>query len=116
MSDPPEAQRPVQALAEGRILNVRAVSPIDTSEAFRIGPLWWLALGTFAIGTEAFMIAQTLPRIAHDHAVCVSAAGQLMTAFSLFYAISSPFTTALTGRMNRRRILMVAMGAFCAAN
>ena len=36
------------------------------------GLLYTLALGTFAIGTESFMIAGLLPRIASDLAVTVT--------------------------------------------
>ena len=29
-------------------------------------PIYWMAVGTFAIGTEGFMIAPLLPRLAGD--------------------------------------------------
>jgi predicted MFS family arabinose efflux permease len=79
-------------------------------------PLYWLALGTFAIGTEGFMIAPLLPDLAADLSVSVVAAGQLVTVFALTYAFSSPILTALTGSMNRRRLLILAMVAFALAN
>jgi len=88
----------------------------EVSVQFTIGRVLWLAVGTFAIGTEAFMIAPMLPRIAHDLSVSVSVAGQLMSAFSLCYAVSSPFTTALTSHVGRKRLLISAMVVFCAAN
>lgn len=72
----------------------------------RTAPLIWLALGAFAIGTEGFMITALLPEIA--------AAGQLVTVFALAYALSSPVLTALTGHLNRRRLLIGAMVAFAA--
>jgi predicted MFS family arabinose efflux permease len=78
--------------------------------------LYWLALGTLAIGTEGFMIAGLLPDISADLGVSIQAAGQLVTVFALTYAISSPVLTALTGNFDRRRLLAVAMGAFAAAN
>ena len=79
-------------------------------------PLYWLALGTFAVGTEGFMIAGMLPTIANDLAVSVSAAGQLVAAFAFAYAISSPILTTLTGTINRRKLLILAMAAFALAN
>jgi predicted MFS family arabinose efflux permease len=79
-------------------------------------PLYWLALGTFAVGTESFMIAGLLPGMAADLAVSVATAGQLVTAFALAYALSSPILTALTGHIGRRVLLIVAMGAFALAN
>ena len=79
-------------------------------------PLYFLALGTFAIGTEGFMIAALLPGIATDLTVSLSMAGQLVTAFTLFYAISSPVLTALTGSIDRRKLLLATMGLFAVGN
>jgi predicted MFS family arabinose efflux permease len=90
----------------------RAEAPV----AFRSAPLYWLALGTFAVGTEGFMIAAILPGIAGDLAVSLQAAGQLVTVFALTYALSSPLLTALTGNVNRRRLLILSMAAFAGAN
>ncbi len=78
--------------------------------------LYWLALGTFAIGTEGFMIAPLLPDLARDLSVSVVSAGQLVTVFALTYALSSPVLTALTGDVNRRRLLIASMLGFAAAN
>lgn len=79
-------------------------------------PLVWLATGTFAVGTESFMIAGLLPGMAQDLAVSVATAGQLVTVFALAYALSSPVLTALTGRVDRRTLLIGAMIAFALAN
>ena len=79
-------------------------------------PLLWLTLGTFATGTESFMIAALLPGLAADLAVSITAAGQLMTAFALTYALSSPVLAAATGGMNRRQVLLLSMTAFALAN
>jgi predicted MFS family arabinose efflux permease len=78
--------------------------------------LYWLALGTFAIGTEGFMIAPLLADLADDLAVSLVTAGQLVTVFALTYAFSSPLLTALTGAVDRRWLLIVSMLAFAAAN
>jgi len=79
-------------------------------------PIYWMALGAFAIGTEGFMIAPLLPRLAGDLKVSVAEAGQLVTVFALTYALSSPILTALTGALNRRRLLVFSMIGFAAAN
>ncbi|WP_244283803.1 MFS transporter [Paraburkholderia caballeronis] len=81
-----------------------------------LAPLYWLALGTFAVGTESFMIAGLLPDIAADLHTSVIATGQLVTVFALAYALSSPILTALTGAFNRRTLMIVALCAFTAAN
>lgn len=79
-------------------------------------PLYWLALGTFAVGAEGFMIAGILPTVARDLGVSVAVAGQLVVAFTAAYAISSPILTALTGALSRRGLLIGAMVAFTLAN
>jgi predicted MFS family arabinose efflux permease len=79
-------------------------------------PIYWMALGTFAIGTEGFMIAPVLPSLAGDLSVSVASAGQLVTVFALTYAFSSPILTALTGSLNRRRLLILSMIGFALAN
>ncbi|QIO32285.2 MFS transporter [Bradyrhizobium sp. 1(2017)] len=76
----------------------------------------WLALGAFAIGTEGFMIAGLLPALARDLNVGLPAAGHLVTAFSLAYAIGAPVMAVLTAGLERRRLLAVAMAGFCIAN
>jgi predicted MFS family arabinose efflux permease len=78
--------------------------------------LIWLTLGAFAIGTEGFMIAGLLPAMARDLNVSLPAAGHLVTAFSLAYAIGAPAMAVLTARLERRRLLAVAMGSFALAN
>jgi predicted MFS family arabinose efflux permease len=82
----------------------------------RLAPLVWLALGTFATGTESFMIAALLPGLADDLSVTLIAAGQLITVFALTYAISSPVLSALTAGVGRRNLLLVSMTAFALAN
>lgn len=82
----------------------------------RPAALYWLALGTFAIGTEGFMIAALLTTIATDIHVSVAQAGLLVSIFALSYATSSPVLTALTGRVDRRRLLVASMSAFAVLN
>lgn len=79
-------------------------------------PLYYLALGAFAVGTEGFMIAAVLPKISADLSVSIQMAGQLVTAFTLVYALSSPVLTALAGNMNRRYLLLLTMLIFAAGN
>src|SRR5260221_6366014 len=91
----------------GRSAHSRASTP---------AALYWLALGTFAIGTEGFMIAALLPTIAGDFRVSVAQTGLLVSIFALAYAASSPVLTALTGRVDRRRLLIASMSLFAVLN
>src|SRR5260370_3103743 len=84
--------------------------------AVRYAPLCCLAPGAFAVVTEGLMIAAILPKIAEDLAVSLQMAGQLVTIFTLVYAISSPILTALTGSVHRRKLLLATMGLFTLGN
>lgn len=75
-----------------------------------------LGAGAFAVGTEAFVIAPLLPTIAQDLGIPVSTAGYAVSAFSLTYAVGSPILATLTGGMDRRRVLIAALGVFALAN
>ena len=93
-----------------------AVSDRATPTTRRPAALYWLALGTFAIGTEGFMIAALLTTIAADIRVSVAEAGLLVSIFALAYATSSPLLTALTGRVDRRQLLLGSMSLFAVFN
>lgn len=80
------------------------------------GLLYTLALGTFAIGTESFMIAGLLPSIASDLAVSVAEAGLLVTAFALTYAVGGPLLAILSGNFERRTVLVGGMAVFAVGN
>jgi predicted MFS family arabinose efflux permease len=82
--------------------------------------LFWLALGTFAIGAEGFVIASLLPQIAAETGVTLVQSGYLVVVFALTYALGSPVLAALTGASDRRRVLCLsalvfALGAFAAS-
>jgi predicted MFS family arabinose efflux permease len=97
-------------------LEPKPVRALNADHPLQLAPLYWLALGTFAVGTEGFMIAALLPGIATELSVSLQAAGQLVTAFTLTYAVSSPLLTVLTGGFDRRKLLVVSMAAFAVAN
>ncbi|UQI46320.1 MFS transporter [Streptomyces sp. HU2014] len=75
-----------------------------------------LALGTFAVGTDAFVIAGLLPEISDSLDVSVGAAGQLVSVFSLAYALLSPVLATLTSRWSRRSVLILALLVFAVGN
>jgi len=74
--------------------------------------LVWLALGTFAIGVEGFVIATLLPGIAADNGVSISQAGYLVFGYAIAYAIGAPVLSAMTGRFDRRALLSVTAVVF----
>ncbi len=64
-----------------------------------------LALGTFAIGIEGFVVASLLPEIAGDTGVSLVQAGYLVVTYAFAYAIGAPVIAALTGALDRRVVL-----------
>jgi MFS transporter, DHA1 family, inner membrane transport protein len=75
-----------------------------------------LSLGTFAIGTDAYVIAGILPRVAGSFSVTVAAAGQLVTAYALVYGLLTPVMAASTAHWPRRRVLLLGLTVFIAGN
>ncbi|MGE5288987.1 MAG: MFS transporter [Micromonosporaceae bacterium] len=75
-----------------------------------------LALGTFAIGTDGFVIAGILPGIAGDMHATLAAVGLLVTAFAIGYALAAPLLAAAVARIERRRVLVTGMAILSAAN
>ncbi|MFJ9948408.1 MFS transporter [Kitasatospora sp. NPDC091207] len=89
----------------------------DGSPAVPWGPpAMLLALGTFAVGTDAFVIAGLLPDIAGSLHVDVAAAGQLVSVFAIAYAVLSPVLAALTSTWSRRTVLVTALLVFGVGN
>jgi predicted MFS family arabinose efflux permease len=81
-----------------------------------VGPVAVLATGTFAIGTDGFVVAGILPGIAHGLHATVATTGLVVTAFAVTYAVGAPLLTSATARMERRRLLVVAMTVLAVAN
>ena len=75
-----------------------------------------LAFGTFAVGTDAYVIAGVLPELAHSLDIGVAAAGQLVTVFAIGYAVLSPVLAALTSHWSRRTVLLTALVLFALGN
>jgi predicted MFS family arabinose efflux permease len=78
--------------------------------------VFWLALAAFAIGTEAFVIAGLLPVIAADLQISASAAGQLVTAYALAYAVGSPILAVTFNNIDRKTVLTLALSCFILGN
>lgn len=78
--------------------------------------LWALTLSAFAIGTTEFVIVGLVPTIAQDLSVSLPSAGLLVSLYVLGVAIGAPVLTALTGRWNRKVVLLALMSLFIAGN
>ena len=97
-------------------VTVTVSSPAKAPQPAGEPPLGVLALGTFAIGTDGFVIAGVLPGIARDMHVTVGAAGLLVTVFAVVYGLAAPILTAAAARVDRRIVLLAGMGTLSVAN
>ncbi|WP_410604974.1 MFS transporter [Amycolatopsis sp. lyj-90] len=84
----------------------------SSNDRLALGALLVLAVGTFTVGTDGFVLNGLLPTIAADLRVSEATAGQLTTVFAVTYAISSPLIAAFTGRLDRRWVLGAGMVLF----
>ncbi|MDT0444203.1 MFS transporter [Streptomyces johnsoniae] len=80
------------------------------------GWLVCLLLATFVIGTDDFVIAGVLPAIADDLEVSEAAAGQLVTVFSVTYALAAPPLAVVTARLPRKALLVGGLSVFAVVN
>lgn len=84
--------------------------------SFSYRPLTWLAVATFAMGIDGYVLAGLLPQIAGDLKVSVAAAGQLMSVFAFTAALAGPVLGTLTSRWERRTTIVLALGVFVVGN
>ncbi len=103
-----------QSAAAGgdRARTVRDMPSRSASQRLGTAGLLILAVGTFTLGVDGFVLAGLLPQVSSDLHVSVSTAGQLTTVFALVYAVGSPVIAALTGSWDRRALLAGGMAVF----
>lgn len=87
----------------GRIRNARVLTAV-------------LAAGNFAIGMGAFVVIGVLSPMAADLGMSKTGAGMVMTVYAISYAVLSPVLVSLVGGVNRRAVLVAALGIFFAAS
>lgn len=92
----------------------REASPSGAQRAG--GQVALLALGTFAVGTDAFVVAGFLPEMAGELGVTEATAGYSVTVFAICYAVFSPLLATITAALPRRRLLVAALVVLGLAN
>ncbi|WP_214804887.1 MULTISPECIES: MFS transporter [unclassified Exiguobacterium] len=65
-----------------------------------------LSLLTFVLGTSEFVIVGILSEIASALGITIAKAGTLVSAFAIAFAIGTPFTMSITGRFERRKLML----------
>ncbi|GAA2816391.1 MFS transporter [Kribbella solani] len=95
--------------------DTRAPEAVE-GQGFSWRPLLWLAVATFSMGIDGYVLAGLLPQIAGDLHVSAAAAGQLMSVFALTAAIAGPVFGTLTSRWERRTTIALALAVFVLGN
>jgi predicted MFS family arabinose efflux permease len=78
--------------------------------------VWLLAIGTFATGTDTFVIAGILPELARSFQVTLEATGALVSVFAFVYGIGTPLLAILVARWRQDRIALAALAVFVVVN
>lgn len=76
--------------------------------------VYLIALGAFLTGTAELAVAGILPVLADDLGISIALAGQLVTAYSIAFAIGTPILVTLTSRMGRKNVLIGSLAVFIA--
>lgn len=71
---------------------------------------------TFVLGTSEFVMVGLLTEVASDMKIAISAAGSLVSAFALSFAIGTPIFTALFSRYSKYPLILTLIGVFIVGN
>ncbi|UHA72214.1 MFS transporter [Paenibacillus sp. 481] len=75
-----------------------------------------LAIAAFVVGTVELIIGGILDQVAADMNISVSAAGQLITIFSIVFAIAAPILMNLTAKVERKKLYLISLVVFMISN
>lgn len=78
--------------------------------------LFALTIAAYAIGTTEFVIVGLLPTVANDLHITLPLAGLIVSVYALGVTFGAPILTALTGRIERKHLLLGLMALFIAGN
>ncbi|MFC9894951.1 MFS transporter [Nocardia sp. NPDC127579] len=92
------------------------IEPQPTDRPKRLRHTLILAVGTFAVGTDAFILAGFLPMLATELQVSTATAGSAITVFALAYALGAPLLATATAHVPRRALLVTALLVLALAN
>jgi len=74
--------------------------------------LFALTIAAYAIGTTEFVIVGLLPTVADDLHITLPLAGLIVSVYALGVTFGAPILTALTGRIERKPLLLGLMALF----
>ncbi|EIM30202.1 MFS transporter [Microvirga lotononidis] len=75
-----------------------------------------LTIAAYAIGTTEFVIVGLLPTVASDLSITLPLAGLIVSVYALGVTFGAPVLTALTGKIERKPLLLGLMALFIVGN
>ncbi|WP_042208222.1 MFS transporter [Paenibacillus durus] len=78
--------------------------------------LFSLALSAFAIGTTEFVLVGLLQTVASDLHISITRAGTLISGYAVAIAVGTPLIAILSGKVPKRRFLIILMAVFTLGN
>ncbi|MCJ8144495.1 MFS transporter [Ancylobacter sp. A5.8] len=78
--------------------------------------LFALTIAAYAIGTTEFVIVGLLPTVAADRHITLPLAGLIVSVYALGVTFGAPVLTALTGKIERKPLLLGLMALFVVGN
>ncbi|OPH56397.1 MFS transporter [Paenibacillus ferrarius] len=75
-----------------------------------------LAIACFVTGTVELIVGGILDLISTDLHISISAAGQLITLYSLTFALTGPLLQAVTVKVERKKLYLIAIFVFIVGN
>lgn len=79
-------------------------------------PVYFLAVGVFAMTTSEFAVAGLMPQLAQGLGTGIEQIGYLVTVFAVAMTVGGPVLTMLLLRVSPKTALMVIFGIFLAGN
>jgi multidrug resistance protein len=97
-------------------MNTAAVKVDSTKSKGGFPALLALAISAFGIGTTEFVPVGLLSSLANDLNISITLAGLLISGYAMGVAFGAPVLTALTNKMNRKKLLLLLMVVFIIGN
>ncbi|MED4954888.1 MFS transporter [Paenibacillus macerans] len=76
--------------------------------------IYVLTIGVFLTATSELIVSGIIGTISGDLGISLALAGQLVTVYSLSFAIGTPVIISLTSRLSRKQMLLVSLAVFIA--
>lgn len=83
-----------------------------TTDKASSSALYALGVGNFVVGIGAFIVIGILAPMLRDMNFSKAEASAVLTIYALTYAITSPVLVAVTGRFDRRDVMLAGLGLF----